>query len=242
MSWRRSTPPSKPGQCPKVRQLERYEECRKRVCAKLAEHYLAERRNLPSHLKPCLPSSVKQTVLVLSPRRWRPSYQSWATRVVLLYGYRLPPWRPAHLDPARLVNLSALCATNSRSPLRTCSTTAVGCPPTLAPNVRTLRRRAFEVRYASDWPLKCGLATTVAETWSASFVWEGRSHHTTARLLWLVGRMIDYCSNQVAPVGPASPEGRPRRLVSASRLRPCHLSPVCRGRFAKGRVVPSHAG
>jgi hypothetical protein len=59
----------KPGQCPKVRQLEWYEACRKRVCAKLAEHYLAERRNLPSHLKPCLPSSVEQTVLVVESKK-----------------------------------------------------------------------------------------------------------------------------------------------------------------------------
>jgi hypothetical protein len=101
-----------------------------------------------------------------------------------------------------------------------------------------MKTRAFEVRYAHDRPLKYGLATTMAETWSASFIWEGRSHHTTARLLWLAGRMIDYYSKQVAPVDPASPEGRPRRLVSASRVRRCRLSPVCRGRLAVGHVVP----
>jgi hypothetical protein len=43
------------------------------------------------------------------------------------------------------------------------------------------KTRAFEARYARDRPLKYGLATTTAETWSASFTWEGRSHHTTAR-------------------------------------------------------------
>jgi hypothetical protein len=86
---------------------------------------------------------------------------------------------------------------------------------TLAERADLTKTRAFEVRHASDWPLKCGLATEVAEKWSASLVWEGRSHPTTPRLLWLAGRMIDYCSNQVPLL-----TRRPLRAVRDALCRP----------------------
>jgi hypothetical protein len=170
------------------------------VCAKLAEHYLAERRNLPSHPKPCLPSSVKQTLLVVESKNAAPFLSELgdtgraALRLQAPTLATCPPGPRPTGEPQ-----CALCHQQPESPthlLHHCS----GLPAdTRAERAGLTKTRAFEVRYANTRPLKYGLATTVAETRSASFTWEGRSHHTTARLLWLTGRVVDYCSNQVAP-------------------------------------------
>jgi hypothetical protein len=63
---------AKLGQCPKVRQLEWCEECRKLLCANLNEHYLAQRPRLLPHLKPRLPSSVEQAQLVVEFKKVAP--------------------------------------------------------------------------------------------------------------------------------------------------------------------------
>jgi hypothetical protein len=167
------------------------------VCAKLAEHYLAERRNLPSHSKPCLPSSVEQIVLVVESKKVAPFLSELGDMGRAALRLQAPtlatcPSGPRPTDEPQC----ALCHQQPESPmhlLHHCS----GLPADIrAERADLMKTRAFEVRYANDWPLKYGLATTMAETWSASFIWEGRSHHTTARLLWLAGRMIDYYSNQ----------------------------------------------
>jgi hypothetical protein len=215
------------------------------VCAKLAEHYLAEQRNLPSRLKPCLPSSVEQTVLVVESKKVAPFLPELggvgraALRLQAPTLATCPPGPRPTGEPQ-----CALCHQQPESPvhlLHHCS----GVPAdTRVERADLVKTRALE-NTRSGTPTR-GRSSTASPRprlrrgRPPSPGRGGRTVRATARLLWLAGRVVDYCSNQVAPVGPASPEGRPRRLVSASRVRPCRLPPCAARGSPKGvlfRVV-----
>jgi hypothetical protein len=105
--------------------------------------------------------------------------------------------------------------------------------------------RAMQVRIETLGKklLPMGYATMHGPEWSASLQWEGRTQQLAARFLWFAGRAIDYYSQRVAPPPSEEPDTSTTvRVRSASRVRPCRLSPICRGRAALGHDVPGLAG
>jgi hypothetical protein len=50
-----------PNAHPKQRQLRWYTKCRSRVCGKIAQQYLADRRGLQTRVRPCVPSTREDT-------------------------------------------------------------------------------------------------------------------------------------------------------------------------------------
>jgi hypothetical protein len=59
---------------------------------------------------------------------------------------------------------------------------------TLAQRADLVKARAFEVAYASEWPLKPGLVTTTAQKWSAALVNLGGAVAPDDRSLTLASR------------------------------------------------------
>jgi hypothetical protein len=108
-------------------------------CAKVVQDYLAERPNLPPRLKPRLPSSVDQVLLVVESKKVAPFLSELGDTGRVALRLQAPTLATCPPGP-RPTNPSALCATSSRSPPCTCSVTAAGCPPTLSQNVRVSRR------------------------------------------------------------------------------------------------------
>jgi hypothetical protein len=70
------------------------------VCAKVAQSYLAERHNLPPHLKPRLPSNAEQTLLVVESKKVAPFLAELgntgraALRLQAPHPSDLPTWNP----------------------------------------------------------------------------------------------------------------------------------------------------
>jgi hypothetical protein len=55
-----------PNAHPKQRQLRWYTKCRSRVCDKVAQQYLGDRRGLQTHVRPCTPSTREDTRKVVA--------------------------------------------------------------------------------------------------------------------------------------------------------------------------------
>lgn len=54
---------------PKQRQLRWYTECRSRVCDKIAQQYLADRRGLQTHVRPSMPGNLEDIRKVIASNK-----------------------------------------------------------------------------------------------------------------------------------------------------------------------------
>jgi hypothetical protein len=234
------SPKPKPTSKPKEQQMAWYTECYEKVCVQLARHYLSKRSALPQYLKACLPSSLEETLTVVRSKKVAPFLAESGDlgRAAL----RLQAPTLAICPSTRHEPMCELCGTEPESPMHLLHRCRALPQTMLRERAELLQQRAMAVHKAAGRHLKDGLATTMADAWSATLQWDGRTAPAVNRLLWLAGCMIDYYSKRVAPVDPASPPDRSVQVLSASRVRPCRLSPVCRGRVTLGHDVPSHAG
>jgi hypothetical protein len=133
-----------------------------------------ERSALPQYLQECVPDTLEEALRAVKSNKVAPFLQSAG------YLGRRPPAssRPPTLATAPSAPatepLCALCG-KSPSPPCTCCTTARSCLKTRAAYARppaSQERATAVVSTRGGWPTE-GLATKKAETWSASFSWDG---------------------------------------------------------------------
>jgi hypothetical protein len=214
-----------PGQCSKAHQQAWYRECRRgRVCAAVAEHYLAERKQLPKYLQACLPGMPEEMLRRVAANKVTPFMVEHGDLARAALRLQAPTLAVAPSNGGE--PMCHLCSNAQESAMHLLH----DCPGLPQDMIRERREvncaRAFEVQEASPRGiLRYGLAHDMGPAWSASLKWDGMKSSTASRLLWLAGRAIDFYSKQVAPLDPESG----RRRWNASRVRPCQLSPVCRG-------------
>jgi hypothetical protein len=227
----------------KQRQLRWYTECRSRACDKIAQQYLADRRGLQRHVRPCMPSNREDIRKVIASNKVASFLQEFgdmARAALRLQAPILAVCPSTNGEP-----ICKLCGEEPESPTHLV-TDCSGLPQDMRQErARMHADRAMQVRIETLGKklLPMGYATMHGPEWSASLQWEGRTQQLAARFLWFAGRAIDYYSQRVAPPPSEEPDTSTTvRVRSASRVRPCRLSPICRGRAALGHDVPGLAG
>jgi hypothetical protein len=233
-----------PNAPPKQSQQRWYSVCRSRVCDKIAHHYLADRRGLQDHIRPCMPSTHKDIRKAVASNKVAPflrEFGDMARAALRLQAPILAICPSTNGEP-----MCQLCGKEPESPSHLVNWCRGLPQDMLEERTRMNFERAMQVRFETRGKktLPYGYATMKGPEWSASLHWEGRTQQTAARHLWFAGRAIDYYSKRVAPP-PTEEEPAPIRTVrvrSASRVRPCRPSPICRGRAALGHDVPGLPG
>jgi hypothetical protein len=202
----------------------------------VAKDYLQDHRRLPAHAKPCVPDTLEATLQVVKSNKVAPFLREFGDAARAALSLKAPTLAVAPSTTGEPV--CQLCGVEPESP-RHLVNWCTGLPCDVV-------ERSLQVRGATRGKktLPFGYATSVCGEWSASLQWEGRTRGTAARHLWFAGRAVDFHSKRAAPPPPEEEFAYRRtvRLRSASRVRQCSLSPVCRGRAALGHGVPSLAG